>query len=84
MDRQDEALSLLQGKLDVFEHAAPLRDEIGQLLVSQGKYADAIEQLHQASMLAGEDPTDPRTSGDGAVLQQAVSRIIRSADRACR
>jgi tetratricopeptide (TPR) repeat protein len=57
MDRQNEALSLLQGKLDVFEHAASLRDEIGELLVSQGKYSDAIEQLHQASMLAGEDLT---------------------------
>jgi tetratricopeptide (TPR) repeat protein len=55
MDRQEEALSLLQGKLDSFEHAAPLRDEIGQLLVSQGKYGDAIVQLRQASMLQGED-----------------------------
>jgi tetratricopeptide (TPR) repeat protein len=57
MDRQEESLSLLQGKLDLFEHAAPLRDAIGQLLVGQGKYAEAVEQLRQATMLATDDPT---------------------------
>jgi superkiller protein 3 len=55
MDRTTEALALLQEKVVFFEHSAAIRDATGQLLVQQGRYADAVEMLRQASILATND-----------------------------
>lgn len=55
LDRQSEALTLLQSKAQYFEHSAALRDAIGQLLVDTHKYADAVDMLRQASILADDD-----------------------------
>jgi len=55
MDRVSEALALLQEKVVFFEHSAAIRDATGELLVQQGRYADAVEMLRQASILATND-----------------------------
>lgn len=55
MDRQGEALSLLQEKVIYFEHSAAIRDAVGQLLVQQERFADAVDMLRQASVLASDD-----------------------------
>jgi Flp pilus assembly protein TadD len=55
MDRANEALALLQEKVVFFEHSAAIRDAAGELLVQQGRYADAVEMLRQASILANND-----------------------------
>ncbi len=50
-------LELLQAKVVYFEHSAAIRDAVGQLLVQQGRYAEGVATLRQASILAGEDQT---------------------------
>jgi tetratricopeptide (TPR) repeat protein len=55
LNRSDEAISLLQAKVVFFEHSATIRDAVGQLLMQKGKYAQAVEVLHQASILATDD-----------------------------
>ncbi|HEX8340158.1 MAG TPA: tetratricopeptide repeat protein [Tepidisphaeraceae bacterium] len=53
--RRPEALSALQDKVVYFEHSAAIRDAVGQLLLQEKRYADAIEFFRQASILAGDD-----------------------------
>ncbi len=55
MNRSSEALALLEDKLIYFEHSAIIRDAAGQLLSQQGKFPEAIEMLHSASILATDD-----------------------------
>jgi tetratricopeptide (TPR) repeat protein len=57
LNRQGEALALLEPKVVYFEHSGAIRDEVGQLLVQQGRYAEAAEVLRQASILSNNDPT---------------------------
>jgi Flp pilus assembly protein TadD len=57
LDRADEALRSLQEKVVYFEHSGAIRDAVGQLLVGQGRYAEAVEVLRQASILSSEDNT---------------------------
>ena len=57
LDRPDEALAALRSKSDYFEHNSILHDAIGQILVSQEQYAQAVESLRQASVLAPDDPS---------------------------
>ena len=57
LDRNDEALSLLQEKVTFFDHSGPLRDAVGQLLMQKHDYAAAAELFRQASVLAEDDPT---------------------------
>jgi tetratricopeptide (TPR) repeat protein len=57
MNRNDEALVMLQDKATDFEHSSDLHDEIGELLAGKGKFADAVKSLRQASLLAPEDQT---------------------------
>ncbi len=56
LGRGDEALSMLQGRLDEFGTSAVMHDTIGQLHVARGEYAQAVEALRQASTLASDDP----------------------------
>ncbi|HLL89316.1 MAG TPA: tetratricopeptide repeat protein [Tepidisphaeraceae bacterium] len=51
----DEAVALLKDKADHFEHSAAIRDAIGQLLVRQGRYAEAVVVLRQAVVLQTDD-----------------------------
>jgi tetratricopeptide (TPR) repeat protein len=55
LDRQADALALLQEKTSSFENNATLRDAIGQLLVQRGRYDEAIETLRRATVLANDD-----------------------------
>jgi Flp pilus assembly protein TadD len=55
LDRQKEALALLQGKVAYFENSAAIRDGIGQLLVQAKRYREAADVLRQASVLAADD-----------------------------
>jgi Flp pilus assembly protein TadD len=57
MDQPNEALNLLQSKLQHFDHSATIRDAVGQLLVQQRNYKDAVDMLRQASVLATDDVT---------------------------
>jgi tetratricopeptide (TPR) repeat protein len=50
-----EALNLLKAKAPQFEHSGVIRDEIGQILVQQKQYSQAVVVLREASILAGED-----------------------------
>ena len=55
LDRSEEALAMLRAKLDYFEHSGTIRDAVGQLLMQQGKYAEAAQCFRQASILAEDD-----------------------------
>jgi tetratricopeptide (TPR) repeat protein len=55
LGRGEEALALLQGRLDEFGTSAVLHDTIGQLHVAQGQYGPAVDALRQASTLASDD-----------------------------
>ena len=55
LGRADEALALLQGKVQYFENSAAIRDAVGQLLMQQAKYHDAVAMFRQASVLEEQD-----------------------------
>lgn len=55
MDQPAEALTLLKSKVTYFEHSATIRDAVGQLLVQQQHYPEAVDMLRQASILASDD-----------------------------
>lgn len=55
MDRQPEALQLLQEKVVYFEHSAVVRDAVGQLLMQAGKYKEAAEMFRKAAILSSAD-----------------------------
>ena len=55
MDRQSEALAVLQEKVVYFEHSPVIRDAVGQLLTQAGRYREAVDMLRQASILATGD-----------------------------
>lgn len=55
MGRAGEALFVLDGEDHRFEHNAVLHHTKGQLLVDQGRFADAVEALRKASVLAPDD-----------------------------
>ena len=55
LGRQEEALAMLQSRLEDFGTSAVIYDTIGQLYVGRGEYAHAVDALRQASTLASED-----------------------------
>jgi Flp pilus assembly protein TadD len=55
LDRQPEALALLQSKVVYFENSAAMRDAVGQLLLQAKRYREASDVLRQASFLAADD-----------------------------
>jgi len=55
--KSDDALALLKSKLDTFEHSGVIRDAIGQLLVGQRHYSEAVQSLREAVMLTTDDVT---------------------------
>jgi tetratricopeptide (TPR) repeat protein len=57
LDRGDEALALLRGRIIYFEHSAAVREAVGQLEMRAGRFAEAADVLRQAAVL---DPGDER------------------------
>ncbi len=55
LDRRADALAMLREKVAYFEHSSALRDAVGQLLMQERKFDDAVEMFRQASVLATED-----------------------------
>lgn len=55
LERRDEALATLQEKVVFFENSAAIRDAVGQLLVQQGRFEQAVPMLRQATLLAPEE-----------------------------
>ncbi|MDQ3440071.1 MAG: tetratricopeptide repeat protein [Planctomycetota bacterium] len=55
MEQPADALKLLESKVNYFEHSATIRTAVGQLLVQQHRYKEAVDMLRQASILATDD-----------------------------
>ena len=57
LEQQTRALAFLREKLGTpgFENSPAIRDAIGQLLVQEGRYQEALPQLRQASVLAPDE-----------------------------
>jgi tetratricopeptide (TPR) repeat protein len=55
MDKPHDALLLLQEKVVFFEHSGAIRDAVGQLLVREKRFPEAVDMLKQASILAEDD-----------------------------
>jgi Flp pilus assembly protein TadD len=56
MDRQGEALTLLQGKVQYYENNAAIRDAVGQLLMQAKRYSEAAALFREASVLEDGEP----------------------------
>ncbi len=54
-DHRRDALQLLQDKAAFFEHSGAIRDAAGQLLVQEGRYGEAVDQLRAANLLSSDD-----------------------------
>jgi Flp pilus assembly protein TadD len=48
-------MTLLSGKVIYFENSAAIRDAVGQLLMQQRKYHDAVDMFRQASVLEDQE-----------------------------
>ena len=57
MDCRDQALTLLQSRMGFFEHSGEIRDEVGLLLMQEGRYPEAIELFRRAGILESDDLT---------------------------
>jgi Tfp pilus assembly protein PilF len=55
LGRSNEALSLLQEKVQYFENSPAIRDAYGQLLAQAGRYGEAVDMFRQATILADDD-----------------------------
>lgn len=56
LDRDSDALTLLQSKADYFEHSGTIRDAVGQLYMQQGKFLEAARSFRQAAVLSEDEP----------------------------
>jgi tetratricopeptide (TPR) repeat protein len=77
LDRSKEALRLLEEKVVYFENSATIRDAVGQLLLQQGRTAEAIEMFRAASVLT---PDDDQVR-EHLALAQFQNKDWRDADR---
>ena len=57
LDRLDEAVRLLEERLNYYEYSGAIRDMLGELYLQQGKIPQAIESLHQATILSPDEPS---------------------------
>jgi tetratricopeptide (TPR) repeat protein len=57
LNRQSEALALLQEKADFFEHSPVIHDEMGMIFLQQNKPDDAVAMFRWANILAPDDVT---------------------------
>jgi tetratricopeptide (TPR) repeat protein len=84
LNRRPEALSALKDKVIYYEHSATIRDAVGQLLMQDGRYAEAIDAFRQASILAGDDwsikerlAIAQMLHGDAADAAELLARIVQ-------
>jgi tetratricopeptide (TPR) repeat protein len=89
----DEALNLLEAKVDYFEHSAAIRDAVGLLLRDQHRLSEAIEMFRRASLLSPDDPTlrehlamalfqDGQEAEAGDILNELITNNPAMAKRA--
>jgi superkiller protein 3 len=57
LEQLPDAVTLLRERLDAFDSSGALRDALGQLLVQQGEYEEAVPMLRQAMLLSPDDQT---------------------------
>jgi Flp pilus assembly protein TadD len=55
LERSEEALRLLEEKVQYFENSAAIRDAVGQLYMQARRYKDAVDMFRQASVLEEQD-----------------------------
>jgi tetratricopeptide (TPR) repeat protein len=55
LDKPEDALALIDSKINFFESNAAIRDLAGQLYQQQGKRTEAVGMFRQASMLSPDD-----------------------------
>lgn len=55
LDRESDALNLLQSSQKTFENSSEVRAAMGHVLVRQRRHAEAVDMLRQAVMLAPDD-----------------------------
>lgn len=55
LDQSPKALDILKDKLNFYENSPAIRDAVGQLLVTEKKYDEAVAVLRQANALAPEE-----------------------------
>jgi tetratricopeptide (TPR) repeat protein len=55
MDRSDEALALLQGKIIFFENSSGIRDAAARLLMTKKQYKQAADLFRQATILTPDE-----------------------------
>ena len=67
LNRPNDAIALLQGKLPSFKHSGALRDALGQLLAGQGKLDEAVAMLREASRLV---------PGDASILEHLAFSLF--------
>jgi tetratricopeptide (TPR) repeat protein len=92
MDRRAEALDILKDRMTYFESSPAIRDAVGQLLVQDRKYAQAVPILRQANILAPEEaPIREHLAlamfynkqyRDAALIIEKIVKDERFADRA--
>jgi len=56
LKRNEDAISLLEGKMTFFEYSGPLRDMLGGLYQQRGELPKATEMYLQATILSPDDP----------------------------
>ncbi len=69
LDRQSEAVALLEDKLDYFDQSAGLRTALGHLHVMNGDYAEAVRNFKEGTLL---DPENPKIQEELALAQYAA------------
>src|SRR5262249_47462131 len=55
MNRSDEALALLQGKIVYFENSSGIRDAAARLLMAKKQYTQAADLFRQATILTPDE-----------------------------
>ena len=55
LERSEEALTLLSGKVVYFENSAAIRDAVGQLYMQDRRYHEAVDMFRQASVLEEQE-----------------------------
>jgi tetratricopeptide (TPR) repeat protein len=57
LDRVDDALALLEGKLVYFDQSASIRISLGQIYAMRDRHSDAVRMFREASVLRPDDVT---------------------------
>lgn len=71
LEKDTEALQLLQKAATNFENSAEVRSAVGQVLMRQRKFSEAADVIHQAVMLSADDNS----------LREQLARALYQAGR---